>query len=91
MHFRVTSRRIKFPCHYGMDFPSKEELIANRFDGEIERIRQELGVDSLVYLSLEKLLEAASASETRQYCTACFSGKYPIPIDSEATKNQNDQ
>lgn len=91
VHFRVTSPPIKFPCHYGMDFPSKEELIANRFDGEIERIRQELGVDSLVYLSLEKLLEAASASETRQYCTACFSGKYPIPIDSEATKNQNDQ
>jgi amidophosphoribosyltransferase len=91
VHFRVTSPPIKFPCYYGMDFPSKEELIANRFGGEIERIREDLGVDSLVYLSLEKLLEAASASEKRQYCTACFSGVYPIPIDTEATKNQNDQ
>ena len=91
VHFRVTSPPIKFPCYYGMDFPSKEELIANRCNGEIEKIREDLGVDSLVYLSMEKLLEAASASETRQYCTACFSGVYPIPIDAEATKNQNDQ
>ncbi|MCX7984054.1 MAG: amidophosphoribosyltransferase [Bacteroidetes bacterium] len=90
VHFRVTSPPIRFPCYYGMDFPKKEELIANRLNGDIERIRQELSVDSLKYLSMEKLLEAAPNGCSKHYCTACFSGEYPIPVDPEASKNQND-
>lgn len=90
VHFRVTSPPIRFPCYYGMDFPSKEELIANRMNGDIEKIRQELGVDTLAYLSMEKMLEAAPKENGKHYCTACFSGKYPISIDSNAKKDQND-
>lgn len=89
IHFRVTSPPIKFPCHYGMDFPSKEELIANRCDSDVEKIRQELGVDTLAYLSMENLLEAAP-HDRAHYCTACFSGSYPVAFDSETTKDAND-
>ena len=91
VHFRISSPPIKFPCYYGMDFPSHEELIANRLNGNIEAIRQELGVDSLSYLPMEKLLAAAPTEEGKHYCTACFSGNYPVPIDPEAAKNENDQ
>ena len=90
IHFRVTAPPIRFPCYYGMDFPSKEELIANRCDNNVERIREQIGVDSLRYLSLEKLLEAAPAEDGRHYCTACFSGQYPVPIDRPPAKNEHD-
>lgn len=90
VHVRITSPPIKYPCHYGMDFPSREELIANRAGGDVEKIREYLDVDSLSYLSLEKLLEAAPASNGRSYCTACFSGVYPAPIDGGASKDAND-
>lgn len=90
IHFRVTSPPIRFPCHYGMDFPTGDELVANRCDGDIERIRQELGVDSLGYLSLEKLLEAAPHDSGEGYCTACFSGEYPVQIDLGVKKDEHD-
>jgi amidophosphoribosyltransferase len=91
VHFRISCPPIKFPCHYGMDFPSRDELIANRFNGDIKAIGQYLGVDSLTYLPMEKLLEAAPTEDGRHYCTACFNGEYPVPIDTEAAKNENDQ
>jgi len=91
IHFRVSSPPIKFPCHYGMDFPSREELIANRLDQDIEAIRQELGVDSLAYLSLDKLLESVPHESGSNYCTACFSGQYPVPIDREVSKDAHDE
>lgn len=90
IHFRVTSPPIKNPCYYGMDFPSRTELIANRLDGDLDRIRDELGVDTVAYLSLEKLLEAAPHDGGRNYCTACFSGKYPVPLDKETSKDIHD-
>jgi amidophosphoribosyltransferase len=90
IHFRVTSPPIRFPCYYGMDFPSREELIANRCGGNVEQIRHELGVDTLSYLSLEKLIEAAPREGGRNYCTACFSGNYPIPVDHPLVKDAND-
>lgn len=66
------------------------ELIANRCDSDVEKIRQELGVDTLTYLSLENLLEAAPHGNGAHYCTACFSGTYPVTIDRETTKDVND-
>ena len=90
IHFRVTSPPIRHPCYYGMDFPSVSELIANRCDSDIEKIRQELGVTSLAYLSMENLLEGAPKENGAHYCTACFSGEYPIPIERPTTKNVND-
>lgn len=83
IHLRVASPPIRHPCHYGIDFPSRDELVAN--EREIEQIRAFLGVDSLRYLSLEGMLSALGAQD--DYCTACFTGKYPIPIDDTFEKN----
>ncbi len=90
IHFRVTAPPIKYPCHYGMDFPSKEELIANQCNGDVEKIRQELGVDTLSYLSIENLLESVPTANGEGYCTACFSGSYPVAIDPVGAKDEND-
>jgi amidophosphoribosyltransferase len=88
VHFRVASPPIKFPCYYGMDFPTQEELIASRLKSDIEAIRQELGVESLGYLSVEKLLE--SAPKNLSFCTACFTGNYPTPIDEKPEKFEHE-
>lgn len=85
VHVRVSSPPIISPCFYGMDFPTREELIANR--KSIEEICEHLGVDSLGYLSLEGLLSSVP-DEGRGYCTACFSGKYPVAVDEEFSKDQ---
>ncbi len=85
IHFRITSPPIKFPCHYGMDFPSKEELIANYYDSE-EDIAKAIGVDSLHYLSIEKLLDSVPKDPGIGYCTACFTGIYPIEIEENSDK-----
>jgi len=90
IHFRVTCPPIRYPCHYGMDFPSHEELIANQCDGNIESIRRQLGVDTLGYLSLEKMLEAVPEEHRGSYCTACFSGQYPVQIDVGAKKDEHE-
>ncbi len=86
IHMRITSPPIKFPCHYGMDFPSKEELIANYYDNE-EEIGKAIGVKSMHYLTKEKLLETVPDDEGIGYCTACFDGNYPIPIDTSHKKD----
>ena len=80
VHIRVSSPPIKHPCYYGMDFPSQGELIADRM--ETEEIREYLGVDSLEYLTLEELLDSVPNGELG-YCTACFSGNYPIPVEEK--------
>jgi amidophosphoribosyltransferase len=90
IHFRVTSHPIRFPCHYGVDFPNPKELIANKHNGEIEEIRKELGVDSLEYLSLDKMLDSAPRGKGESYCTACWSGKYPTPVKSSISKEEYD-
>ncbi|HDI51663.1 amidophosphoribosyltransferase [candidate division KSB1 bacterium 4484_219] len=83
VHIRVSSPPIRFPCFYGMDFPTKDEVIASH--NSVEQIRRYLEVDSLGYLSLEGLL-ASVPNEGRGYCTACFNGEYPIPIDEKVEK-----
>ncbi len=75
IHVRVSSPPIRFPCYYGMDFPTKEELIANNMS--VDEIQKYLEVDSLTYLSMEGLLNAVPY-EKGGYCTACFDGNYPI-------------
>jgi amidophosphoribosyltransferase len=82
LHVRISSPPILNPCPYGMDFPSREELIANTAGGDVERIRQEIGADSLRYLSLEKMLSVMPCEGKTDYCTACFSGYYPIEPES---------
>ncbi|MBU0641543.1 MAG: amidophosphoribosyltransferase [Planctomycetes bacterium] len=78
LHLRVASPPIRHPCYYGIDFPSREELIANA--RTVEQIRDYLAVDSLAYLPLERMLSCVKP-HNGHFCTACFSGEYPIPID----------
>ena len=85
VHIRVSSPPIISPCYYGMDFPTKEELIAN--NKSVEEIRQFLNVDSLEYFSLEGLLDSVENGKTH-FCTACFSGEYPIPLKEDFSKDQ---
>ncbi len=83
VHMRVACPPIVSPCFYGVDFPTKEELIAN--NRTVEEIREYLGVDSLGYISLEGLLACAS-KPADNYCTACWSGNYPIPVGTVVNK-----
>lgn len=84
IHLRVASPPIRHPCHYGIDFPSREELVANQ--RSVAEIGSYLGVDSLHYLSLEGML-ACVAPPGERFCNACFSGDYPIPIDANFHKH----
>ncbi len=76
VHFRIASPPVKFPCFYGIDMPSHEELIGSRLTPE--EIGQELGVDSMGYLSLDGMLSVVS--EYSSFCDACFSGTYSAPL-----------
>ncbi|MBN2571538.1 MAG: amidophosphoribosyltransferase [Ignavibacteriales bacterium] len=91
IHLRISSPPILFPCFFGMDFPSENELIANRFNKNIKEIEKFLGVDSLEYLTLEELLEAMVDHPKDSFCTACFSGKYPYKIDTDLSKEEYDE
>ncbi|MFH1881786.1 MAG: phosphoribosyltransferase family protein, partial [Planctomycetota bacterium] len=83
IHMRVSCPPIRFPCFYGIDFPTKEELLANNRD--LEQIREFLGVDSVGYMSLEGILQCTTLPADH-YCTACWSGKYKIPVDTTVNK-----
>jgi len=83
VHFRVASPPIVGPCYYGIDTPTRDELIAASHS--VEEIAAYLGVDSLGYLSLEGML-AASAGDPNRFCHACFSNRYPTPVPAEAAK-----
>jgi len=69
------------PCYYGMDFPSKEELIANKYNGNIQKIKEYLEVDSLEYLTLDELLSCVEDDGKENFCNSCFSGNYPTEVD----------
>jgi len=75
IHMRVSCPPLRFPCFYGIDFPTKKELIASRHD--IAWIRDFIGADSLEYLSLEGMLNSMPLPK-ENFCTACFTGEYPI-------------
>ncbi len=83
IHLRVSCPPIRHPCFYGIDFPTAQELIAH--NRTVEEIRDFLEVDSLAYLSLEGMLSCMKFSPD-QYCTACWSGEYKIPIDQPQSK-----
>ena len=79
VHFRVSSPPVKFPCHLGIDTPSKNELISSTH--EQEEIRRQIGADSLAFISLKGMLRALSsccASEKTGWCEGCFNGLYPV-------------
>ena len=92
VHFLVSSPPITHPCFYGMDFPSTDELIANRFNSDTEVIAREIGVDSVRYLSANGLVEAVKEANksSLSYCTACFTGEYPVPVNFGVEKEENE-
>jgi amidophosphoribosyltransferase len=90
VHFRVTAPPITHACHYGMDFPNPKELIANQCNGDVKKIGESLGVDSLEYLTLKDLLASVPHENGENYCTACFSGKYPVAVDNNHSKEENE-
>ena|SRR3990170_1879579 len=83
VHFRVSSPPITSPCFYGIDMPTKKELIASA--KSVEQIRRYLGVDSLGYLSIEGML-SMPALPKESFCVACFSGRYPTKIENNIGK-----
>ncbi|NPA52018.1 MAG: amidophosphoribosyltransferase [Aquificae bacterium] len=76
VHLLISSPPVIDSCYYGIDTPTKEELIANKMS--IEEIRKYIGADSLHYLSLEGMLKAANKFRQKGFCTACFTSDYPI-------------
>jgi amidophosphoribosyltransferase len=83
IHLRVSCPPIRHPCFYGIDFPTKEELIAH--DRTVKQVQDFLEVDSLAYLSLDGMLSCMKYPRD-SYCTACWSGEYKIPIDQPHSK-----
>jgi amidophosphoribosyltransferase len=76
VHFRIGSPPVRWPCFYGIDMPTRAELIGS--SREISEIEEALGVDSLGYLSHEGMVGAVA--KNGPYCSACFSGDYPAPL-----------
>ena len=83
VHVRITCPPIQWPCFYGIDMPTRQELIAA--DLTVEQISAYVGADSLGYLSLDGMVEAAGGEKT-SFCRACFDGEYPIEIPEGAGK-----
>jgi amidophosphoribosyltransferase len=81
VHFRLASPPVRWPCFYGIDMPTREELVAS--DKTVEEIREYLGVDSLGYLSPEGMVDCVR-DDGETYCVACFTGDYRAPlVDAE--------
>jgi amidophosphoribosyltransferase len=78
VHMRISCPPTVSPCFYGVDTPSKKQLIAA--NKSIDEIREYIGADSLAYLSLDGLKKACGEGEGLRYCTACYTGKYPTEI-----------
>ncbi len=86
IHLRVSGPPHRFPCHYGIDFSTKGELIAARMS--VEQLGNYLGLDSLAYLSLPGLLASTGVEQPEyHFCKACFDGCYPVDFDGALSKN----
>jgi amidophosphoribosyltransferase len=84
VHLRISCPPIRHPCFFGIDFATREQLIAN--GRTVEDIRQFLGVDSLHFLSLDGVLSTMTRNG-QDYCTACWSGEYPIDVEHPVTED----
>jgi amidophosphoribosyltransferase len=82
VHLRIAAPPTAYPCFYGINTPSQEELLASQMD--LPQMARHIGVDSLAFISTDGLYramgEASRSDEHPQYCDACFTGDYPIPL-----------
>ena len=85
VHMRITSPPVAWPCFYGIDTDTQEQLIASTH--EIEAVRDFVGADSLAHLSLEDLV-ASTGRTADEFCHACFSGDYPIEIPEQVKRGK---
>lgn len=83
VYFAVYSPPLKYPCVYGIDMPTREELIAHKLS--VEEIRKKIGANFLIYQDLKDLIKAVQEGNPsiKNFCTACFSGKYPTKISKK--------
>lgn len=91
VHVRIASPPVKWPCFYGIDFPSRAELIANAVEDEDEMlaaVRRAIGADTLGYVSLPNLI-AATEQPASRLCSACFDGDYPITLPNDSMLGKN--
>lgn len=82
IHLRITCPPIQHPCYMGVDMATHDELIAHRMS--VEQMRDHFGVESLAFLSVEGMMRAIGRAGG--YCNACFTGRYPLPIDAVTDK-----
>lgn len=87
VHIRISSPPVRWPCFFGIDFPTRAELIANGM--AIDEIGRSLGADSLGYISLDGMIEATSVPADN-LCMACFTGSYPVDVTSAAQLSGSD-
>ena len=86
VHLRVSGPPHRYPCHYGIDFSTRGELIAANYT--IAEMTERLGLNSLYYLSLDGLLESTGvAAPEKRFCKACFDGCYPVTFDDNIRKD----
>lgn len=83
IHLRISSPPCRYPCYYGIDFPNPRELIASR--KSVQEICDYLGADSLAYLDPRAML-SCTVHDDKDYCTACFTGDYPVPVRRPRSK-----
>lgn len=83
IHMRISCPPLRFPCYYGIDFPTREELLAN--NRNLDEIRDFLEVDTVGYISLEGMLGCAALPDDH-FCAACWDGKYRIPVQIALNK-----
>jgi amidophosphoribosyltransferase len=83
IHLRICAPPLKYPCFFGVDMASRRELIAAQ--KSIPQIREYVGADSLGYLSIKGLLKAVDQPK-ENFCLACFTGDYPVPVQLEMDK-----
>jgi amidophosphoribosyltransferase len=85
IHMRVSCPPHRFPCFYGIDFPTGRELIASSHT--LKEIKDYIGLDSINYLSEEGMLKSMYLDK-EEFCLACFNGNYPIPVEEEISKHR---
>ncbi len=81
IHMRISSPPMRYPCFMGVDIGSTKELIAS--GRTVDQVRQEIGADSLQYLSIPGLIRAIGRGTADEFCRACFDGSYPVPVPQQ--------
>ncbi len=88
VHLRITSPEVLWPCFYGIDTDTRDQLIAANMT--LAEMTEWIGCDSLAFVSMEGLREATSGARTRGFCEACFTGEYPVEIPADVARGSFD-